>query len=150
MSWIKHKSEPRREMTSMPCSDISHPNQRKENDELRRHVKRRTQALDTIRRSYIIDVERLKRGLRDQVNPRACGYQFSPEARFAPAAEQICCVPETARRGWSTRKSTSNQTAAHGADTRKLVIVLLFHRLCVTCQPASIAVKGVSEKDAHR
>eukprot|EP00752_Nemacystus_decipiens_P002127 g2029.t1 len=42
-------------------------NLRKENDELRRHVKRRTQALDTIRRSYIIDVDRLKRGLRDQV-----------------------------------------------------------------------------------
>eukprot|EP00903_Cladosiphon_okamuranus_P012984 g12116.t2 len=42
-------------------------NLRKENDELRRHIKRRTQALDTIRRSYIIDVDRLKRGLRDQV-----------------------------------------------------------------------------------
>ncbi|CAM9095532.1 unnamed protein product, partial [Ectocarpus fasciculatus] len=41
--------------------------QTKENAELRRHVKRRTQALDTIRRAYIVDVERLKRDLRDQI-----------------------------------------------------------------------------------
>lgn len=43
------------------------PKQTKENAELRRHVKRRTQALDTIRRAYIVDVEHLKRDLRDQV-----------------------------------------------------------------------------------
>ncbi|CAM9440257.1 unnamed protein product [Ectocarpus sp. 6 AP-2014] len=43
------------------------PHQTKENAELRRHVKRRTQALDTIRRAYIVDVEHLKRDLRDQI-----------------------------------------------------------------------------------
>ncbi|CAM9213040.1 unnamed protein product, partial [Hapterophycus canaliculatus] len=34
---------------------------------LRRHIKRRTKALDTVRRAYIVDVERLKRSLRDHV-----------------------------------------------------------------------------------
>lgn len=59
---------PREETMSMYSSGIPRPNQTKENAELRRHVKRRTQALDTIRRAYIVDVDYLKRGLRDQVS----------------------------------------------------------------------------------
>lgn len=81
-------------MMSMSSSGVLHPNQTKENAELRRHVKRRTQALDTIRRAYIVDVDRLKRGLQDQVSLKGLYLHHHVKIDFVlKHVGQIRCVP---------------------------------------------------------
>ncbi|CAM9889516.1 unnamed protein product [Scytosiphon promiscuus] len=54
----------------------------RENAELRRHMKRRTKALDTVRRAYIVDVERLKRSLRDQVEGQSATEAEDPDVNI--------------------------------------------------------------------
>ena len=101
-------------MTSTSCSGVARCNQNKENAELRRHVKRRTQALDTIRRSYIIDVERLKRGVRDQV-------------RVEVATTVLIC--SISRPLHSPRKYVDRQApTAQGEESREICLCILCHQ----------------------
>lgn len=52
--------------------------QTRENAELKRHIKRRTEALDRMRKAYIVDVENLKKKLRDQVRVKCCWLHHVP------------------------------------------------------------------------
>lgn len=67
---------------------------------LKRSVKRRTQALDTMRKAYIIDVESLKNTLRDQV----CGARTDLSRR----RRQWFCDTGSSLLHWTTSQSFAN------------------------------------------